>query len=293
MKTNKDNRKLSHSQNFLRSSEFVGNLIDKTTISKEDLVIEIGSGKGVITSELAKKAGRVVGVEYDQRLTIELKERFLNNPKIEIIQADFLRWNLPEGPYKVFANIPFNMTADIVNKLLFVSNPPIASYLIMQDRAAERFIGAPAYMNSQISILLQPFYDMSVLAKIDRREFEPVPRVNIVLARFVKKSKSIVDMQNKQLYQDFVIYGYNQWKPTMLDAFAEIFTRKQLDIISRNFGLKGLKPSGLSVGQWVEMFDSFVKLVSKDKKNIIRGSEARLRSLQQKMQKQYRTRIKL
>lgn len=292
MKIKKVNRKLSHSQNFLKSPEFVGNLIDKTTISDKDLVVEIGPGRGAITLELAKRASRVIGVEYDQKLASSLKSRFANNPKVEIVQADFLRWNLPKGPYKVFANIPFNMTADMVNRLLFASNPPQATYLIMQDRAAERFIGTPVFANSQISILLQPFYDMSVLVKIDRREFRPIPKINAVLAGFIKKYKPTVDMQYRQLYRDFVIYGYNQWQPTILDAFREIFTKKQLDLVSKKFDLAELKPSELTIDQWLGIFEVFIEFAPKEKRSIVSGAEKRLRFTQRRMQKQYRTRIR-
>jgi len=290
MKINKDNRKLFHSQNFLKSSEFVRSLIGKTTISSEDLVVEIGPGKGVITLELAKRAGRVVGIEYDQNLATSLKLKFANNPEVEIIKADFLEWDLPKVPYKVFANIPFDLTAEIINKLLFASNPPTACYLIMQDKAAERFIGAPLFTNSQISILLQPFYEMSILVKINRREFEPIPKINAVLAGFIKKNKPIVNMQSWQLYLDFVIYGYNRWEPTILVTLREVFTKKQLDLVSRNFGLAGLKPSELTVNQWVGMFETFIKFVSNEKQDIVRGAEKRLRFAQRGMQKQYRTR---
>ena len=287
-----NDRKLSHSQNFLISPEFVGNLIDKTTISDRDLVIEVGPGKGVITNELSRRAQRVIGVEYDPKLAERLKTGLTNNSNIEIIHADFLKWNLPQGPYKVFANIPFNMTADIVNKLLVSSNSPQDTYLIMQDKAAERFIGAPVSTNSQMSILLQPFYDMSILTKIDRSHFQPIPKVNIVLVRFKGKDNQLVDPKLKQLYRDFVIYGYNQWQPTLLDAFKKVLTNKQLSIVSKSFGLKGLKPSELTINQWLGMFNSFVKFMSDDKKNIVSGAENRLIFSQRGIQKEHRTRRK-
>lgn len=291
MKINTRNvRELSHSQNFLKSSEFVRNLIDKTTISDRDLVVEIGPGKGIITLELAKKAGWVIGVEYDQRLAVILKAKFASNPKVNIIQADFLKWDLPKESYKVFANIPFNMTADIVNKLLNSPSSPEVTYLIMQDEAAERFIGFPVGVNTQASILLQPFYKMSIITKIDCSQFEPVPSVDIVLAEFEKKVNPMVDVKYRQTYRDFVIYGYNQWRPTLLNAFGEVFTNKQLNIISRNLGIKVKKPSEVKIEEWIGLFDTFIKFVPEDKKNIVIGAEKRLQLLQKGMEKRYRTR---
>lgn len=283
-------RQISHSQNFLRSSEFVGNLIEKTNIGPDDVVVEIGPGTGVITRELAKRAKKIIGVELDQTLAADLKAEFATTPNVEIIEADFLHWNLPNRPYKVFANIPFNMTADMVNYLLKAPNPPEATYLIMQSAAAERFIGPPHGPTSQASVFLYPFYAMGIISRIDRKKFTPAPAVDIVLAQFVKRKESLVDPRLAPLYRDFAVYGYNQWKPTLLEGLQGVFTKKQLNIIARNTGIVGLKPSEVLAEAWVELFESFVKFVPEDRKAKVKGAEKRLRSKQGKMKKDHRTR---
>lgn len=138
-----ENRKLSHSQNFFRRARDVERLLDRSGIGAEDLVIEIGPGRGMITECLAKRAGRVVAVEVDPVLAGQLHVKFHGRKNIEIIQADFLRWPLPSDPYKVFANIPFNMTADMLKRLLFSDRPPLAVYVVMQRQAALKYVGRP------------------------------------------------------------------------------------------------------------------------------------------------------
>ena len=287
---NKDKRQLSHSQNFLKNPKFVGILIDRTDIEKDDLVIEIGPGKGIITAELSKRAGKVIAIEYDANLVKSLKESFSNHPNVEIVEANFIHWKLPNHRYKVFSNIPFNMTADIVNKLLSAKKPPKTAYLIMQDKAAGRFMGPPYGPTSQTSVLLQPFYDMKIITKIDRKKFYPVPNVNVVLSKFKKREEVLINSKYQSLYKDFVVYGYNQWKPTLLEAFRGIFTEKQLNVIAQNLKLGGLKPSELTLDQWLKIFETFIKLVPQDKKNLIKGAEKKLRSKQKGMQKVFRTR---
>lgn len=285
-----EGRKLSHSQNFLKNPGFVRGLIEKANINEGDYVVEIGSGKGIITLELSKTAGRVIGVEIDSGLARNLRTRFSKANNVEIIEADFLTWELPKRPYKVFANIPFNMTADIVNRLLSSSNPPEVAYLIMQDKAAGRFMGPPFGSRSQISTSLQPFYDMDIVVKINRREFSPVPNINAVLARFQKKENPLVSFKQQQAYRDFVVYGYNQWKPTLTEALEGIFSRKQLSIMERSYHLRGLKPSEVDVEQWMGIFDTFMKYVPDNKKKLVIGAERRQKTKQAGMQKEYRTR---
>ena len=219
-----DARQLWQSQNFLRRPEFVRSLIEKTDIGVNDLVVEIGPGTGIITQQLAQRAQHVVGVEIDERLATNLRLDFANKTNVSIVRADFLRWQPPKKPYKVFANIPFNMTADIVSKLTEDRHPPEVAYLVIQDKAAERFAGRPVgKVDTQSSILLKAGYEIGVVARIDRREFTPTPRVDTVLAMFKKRPSFLVEPQNYQLFRDFVIYGYNQWQPTVLDSFKRVF----------------------------------------------------------------------
>ena len=283
-------RKLFHSQNFLKSPNFVKGLIDKTGIDANDLVVEIGPGKGVITKLLANKAGRVIGVEIDDGLFADLRKQFQEYPNVEIIRADFLKWELPPEPYKVFSNIPFNMTTDIVIKLLSTGNPPMVTYLVMQDKAAERFIGDPLSKNTQMSILLKPHFEMAIVARIDKKQFVPVPQVSAVLAMFKRREAPLVKPQLTQLFRDFVVYGYNQWKPTVLEAFEKIFSHKQRAVLEKTANIRGAKPRDLNLDQWLVLFTAFVDHVSDDKKDTVEGAEERLKKQQGKLQKQFRTR---
>ncbi|BCX14635.1 MAG: ribosomal RNA small subunit methyltransferase A [Patescibacteria group bacterium] len=281
-------RELWQSQNFLRRPEFVASLVERTDITRDDLVIEIGPGKGIITQQLARRARRVIAVEIDKGLAGNLRASFQNSPNVEIVEADFLKWWLPREPYKVFSNIPFNMTADIVRRLTEDRNPPLVAYLIMQDKAAFRFMGRPK--DSQTSILLKPWFEVEIVANIDRREFTPVPKINAVLAKFRKREQPLVKPEFCQWFRDFVVYGYNQWKPTILDAFREVFSPKQRNILERELRIRGARPSDLTLEQWLKLFETFCVYVPSDKKEVVKGAEERLKRQQGSLKKRHRTR---
>ncbi len=283
-----DNHELWQSQNFLRRPEFVGSLIERTIIKNSDLVVEIGPGKGIITHELAKRAGKVVAVEVDPRLAASLKASFQDTKNIQIIEADFLKWRLPDNLYKVFSNIPFNMTADIIRKLTEDRNPPQVAYLVMQDKAAFRFMGRPK--NSQTSILITPWFEIRIISNIDRREFIPIPNINAVLAKFEKREQPLVKEEYRQTFRDFVVYGYNQWQPNILDAFKELFSPRQRSILERELKIRNLKPSDLTIEQWLKLFETFLNFVPQEKKDIVRGTERKLKEQQKRLQKWHRTR---
>src|SRR5437773_2602210 len=134
---------IRYSQNFLKDRRLLDRLLGASSIRTEELVIDIGAGRGLITQRLEALGAKVLAIERDSRLAAALRDRFARSASVTVCEADFLRIGLPMGPYKVFANIPFNLTAGIVAKLTTVANPPEDSYLAMQREAAERFTGDP------------------------------------------------------------------------------------------------------------------------------------------------------
>ncbi|MDD5467697.1 MAG: rRNA adenine dimethyltransferase family protein [Anaerolineales bacterium] len=282
-------RELKHSQNFIRQPRIVVELLELTNIGSSDLVVEIGPGKGMITQELLKRAGRVIAVERDPQLAKELS--LLNTQgNLTLVVGDFMEWELPSGEYKVFSNPPFNYTADIVSKLTSSKRMPVDMYLFMQEAAAHRFAGVPYEKNSQISILLSIDFQVEILRKISSNYFEPRPNVTIVFVHFAKRAAPLLAKGDRQYFRDFVVYGYNQWAPTVIDAFKNIFSKKQWSIIIRTLDLTGKKPTELTFEQWIELFGVFKRFVNKAKKSQVYGSEARLKKTQEKLTKIYRTR---
>lgn len=282
-------RLVEHSQNFIRRPELVRRLLGLTNISHADLVVEIGPGKGMITRELVKQAGEVIAIERDQRFIQDLS--FLNKQRnFCLVVGDFLEWRLPQTQYKIFSNIPFNYTADIVNKITSSNILPTDIYLIMQEQAAHRFIGRPYHENSLISTLIALDFVVEIQYKINRESFEPKPNVDIVFVHFESHSNPGIRDEERQLFRDFVVYGYTQWAPSVLDSFKNVFSSRQRSIIAKSQKLEGLKPTELTIDQWIGLFKAFRQFVSESKKQIVRGSEAHLKKQQNKLQKSYRTR---
>lgn len=224
------------SQNFFVNRKLVKQLVRGSSISPSDTVLEIGSGTGIITQELLHITTHVIPIEKDPKLT--------KHPQ------DFLTYPLPKYPYKVFSNIPFSITGDIIRKLLQSPNPPTDCYLIMQSQAAAKFIIQPK-ANTLAAILYYPFWDIQIIHRFSRTDFSPVPAVDSVLVRFTPKPSSL----NKFHYWDFVVYN---------------FTHNKL--------AKFVSPA-----QWLADF-------KRSDRRIVSGSYARLLEEQSKLQKIHRTR---
>ena len=108
-----------HTQNFITSKKNIYNILSQTSIGKDDHIIEVGSGKGHFTKEIAKRSQFLTAIEIDERLCGITEERVAPCNNVKIIGKDILKFVFPQDKgYKVFGNIPYNISTDIVKKLL-------------------------------------------------------------------------------------------------------------------------------------------------------------------------------
>lgn len=264
MTTTRHNR-LKFAQNFLKNPSYVRYLIGLSSVSANDHVLEIGAGSGIITAELAPVARRVTALEVDKALFAQVQEKLTPFENVTIKPLDILRYRLPNKAYKVFANIPFNITAEIVDKLLGSDFAPTHAYLIVQQEAAEKFVYA-----AEASALWQPFYDFEILTKIGRNRFQPMPSVDAALLGIVKRTEPHVAHADIKTYQRFVSFAYRAWKKDLKTAYRAIFTYNQWKRLAKDgrFDVNA-KPTDLNAAQWVQLFRYFQVGVSAEKKMVL------------------------
>lgn len=283
------NTKLSHSQNFLRDTGLVEKLVQKSSLTNKDVALEIGPGKGIITNILAKHSKNVVAVEADKNLYTELREKFASFSNVEIYYKNFLDFSLPKYEYKVFSNIPFNITADIIKKLLDNPNSPTDSYLIVQKEAAEKYGGFKS--ETLFSILHKPWFTFSKVYEFQRSDFSPRPAVDTVLFRIEKLEKPIIDNQNAEAFRDFVCFGFSSMKLNLKKGYKNIFGHVQFLRLATDFGFNPLvKPTDLNFEQWVGIFNYFLHNVEKFRQIKTTGAYEKLLAQQKSLQKIHRTR---
>jgi 16S rRNA A1518/A1519 N6-dimethyltransferase RsmA/KsgA/DIM1 with predicted DNA glycosylase/AP lyase activity len=127
----------------------------------------------------------------------------LHISNVIVFQGDILTFDLPQTPYKIFAGIPYNLSADILHKIVSAKNPPLSSYLIVQQEFAEKVIPSNEN-NSQLSILLGIQFEAHILHYLRPGDFYPRPRVKSVLLEITKLSQPLI-LADQQLFRDFVI----------------------------------------------------------------------------------------
>lgn len=283
-------RSVAYSQNLLIADKLVEKLVSHSTINQNDTVLEIGAGKGIITKELLKKAGNVVVFEIDQEFVDILK--LIPDNKLIVKNGNFLDFDLPKDKYKVFANIPFNKTSEIIKRLLFSNNPPTDTYLVVQKEAVERFAGKPFdNKNSLLSALFNPWFEFSIAHKFNRNDFKPMPNVDTVLLNIKLRSNSKVLDQDKEAYRDFVVFGFNQMTPNILEGLSKVINKNHITNLFNKLNIQtNLKPTELDKDVWINIFD-LLKYQKQNKRNLIKNSYTKWVKLQENIEKINRTRV--
>ncbi|HET7036456.1 MAG TPA: 23S ribosomal RNA methyltransferase Erm [Thermomicrobiaceae bacterium] len=282
-------KRSSHAQNFLARPAVARQIIARAEIEPDDLVIEIGAGRGMLTRALAGSCRQVLAIEKDGTLARRLAREVRPHGNVALVEGDFLDLPLPLTPYKVVANIPFNITAAIVARLTQAGNPPEEAVLVVQREAAERFVGQPR--QTLAAVLLQPWFELSIAARLRQNDFVPPPRVEVVLLRFSKRGPPLVAPEDAQDYRDFVTYGFTAWKPTLREAYGTVIPPAQQARLAEDIHLDLCRrPSEVDFDRWLALFRALRRPASPTRWRVIAGAEERLRARQEGLIKPHRGR---
>jgi 23S rRNA (adenine-N6)-dimethyltransferase len=243
------------SQHFLRSGALASRLVAQTRVAGRDLVVEIGPGRGALTTELAHRCRELIAVELDSRLCRLLRERFRNEAHVTIVQGDFLRFELPTGPYTVVGSIPFSRTSAIMRRLLDGPSPPTDAHLVTQREAAHRFAGSPCAPESLQSLLLKPEWHVEIVRQLRRTDFDPPPSVDTVVLWLARRIRPLVHDTERASYRHFVKACFGQGGNTIRQCLRSTFTPSQIRKLSSDLRFRReASPSELTFDQWLGLF---------------------------------------
>lgn len=175
----------SRGQNFLTDKNILKKILAAAELQSKETVIEIGAGTGALTEELAARAGRVIAFEIDKKLAPLLKEKFKDFKNVEIVEGDILKYpisNILTSPFKVVANIPYNITSAILEKFLSAEHKPSLMALLVQREVAERVCALPGEM-SFLSAMVQYYGQPKMAARVPAGAFWPKPKVESAILK--------------------------------------------------------------------------------------------------------------
>jgi len=206
-------------------------------------VLDLGAGSGVLTTALARRAGRVVAVEIDLGLAAQLERRL---PDIEVVVADALRLPLPREPFKVVANLPFDGATAILRRLLDPRAALVTADVVVEwGLACKR---AAVWPSTQLSAYWGAWFELSVSRRLPRCVFAPPPSVDAGVLQIIRRSEPLIPAVERHVYEAFLARGYRE-------GLRGILLPRELKRLAIELGFdRQARPRDLDVRQWAELY---------------------------------------
>lgn len=259
-------------QHWLKSEKVLQKIVAAADIKYSDRILEIGAGTGILTSYLLELSAAVTSVEIDRNLNQKLVKKFGERDNFLLLQGDFLTLNIPElleqfpkfqSHNKVVANIPYNITGLILEKLFgSIYEPAITNYesvvLLIQKEVGDRLVAKPgtkAY--SALSVRMQYLTDCSLVCDVPAKAFYPPPKVDSVVVELRPK---IIDPPAKdpRLLGTLIKLGFSNRRKMLRNNLKSLISVENLTTLLSELAIDPqARAENLSVRNWIDLSNNF------------------------------------
>jgi 23S rRNA (adenine-N6)-dimethyltransferase len=237
----------AYGQNFLSSPAALDKVVDAACLKPDDLVYEVGAGRGHLTSLLVAGAGQVVAFEVDPSFSIPSARN------LEVRFEDFLRAVPPSSPFSVVGNIPYALTAGVVRWCLAAPSLRAATLVTQLEYARKRTGDYGRW--SKLTIATWPTHSWEFAGRLPRTAFRPVPRVDGGLLRLVQRDVPLVLPRDLPAYESFVECGFGGVGGSLAASLSRRYGRRRVESAFRANRLSLDMPVGPAwPEQWLNLF---------------------------------------
>jgi 23S rRNA (adenine-N6)-dimethyltransferase len=250
-------------QHLLHNKKLLAGIAEEAGIGPDDLVLELGAGKGALTEFISRRAKKVLAVEYDKKFIKKLEDNLPDSGNTMIIHQDILKISLPREPFIVVSNIPYAITTPIMKKLLNNPSSPFQKGLIVMEKgAAKRFTSD--HVKDPYVIAWRMWFDIRYVRGISRKNFSPPPKVDAALVSMTRKAEPLVPYRDYLIVWGLAAYVLRNPSLSVGDALRGVFTAPQITRLKRNLRIKSEIPvAALTENQWGMIYDTMIKHVPK------------------------------
>ncbi|UCH50871.1 MAG: ribosomal RNA small subunit methyltransferase A [Chloroflexota bacterium] len=256
--------KKSLGQNFLVDDAVLNIIVEAAELSREDVVIEIGPGLGILTVELAQRAGNVVAVELDTKLASLLRSRLGSLANLRVINADMLKLTLSqllegENKYKVVANLPYYITSPVLRYFVEASPKPSLMVVMLQKEVGEAIVAVPGQM-SLLAISLQMYSKPKIVSHVPSRCFYPQPKVDSVILRLDMLPEPAVKVADINDFFEVVRCGFSSPRKQLHNSLAHGLGAKPAEVallLERTDIDPKRRAETLSLEEWAKLYEAW------------------------------------
>lgn len=243
-------------QHWLRDRDILAAIADDAELLPDDTVLEIGPGLGTLTSELLRRTGSVVAVEFDPDLARKLPGQFPGK-NLTVVHEDILQFDLGALPagYKVVANVPYYITSKIIETLMTAENKPSLVVILVQKEVAQR-VAARAGDMSILAVSAQVFAEAHLGVEVSREFFTPPPKVDSQVVVLRTREHPLVAPEDEKAFFRVVKAGFSAKRKKLRSSIAAglAISKPAAEELLRHADINPeLRAEDLSIDDWLRL----------------------------------------
>jgi 16S rRNA (adenine1518-N6/adenine1519-N6)-dimethyltransferase len=255
--------KKSLGQNFLIDKNIQKKIVHACGLAKDDIVLEIGAGRGDLTVHLAKAAKKVYALEVDQRLCLLLAMRLMAYDNCQVIQKDILKFDINKfveenkikPKIKVIGNIPYYISSPIIERLIEYRQVISAAFLTAQKEFGQRAKASPgSKVYGSFSCFVQYYCACKMLFEIKRNCFQPAPNVDSGFLSLEFRQKPLFLVQDEEKLFKLIRTAFNQRRKTLRNSLEGLVSQERLEHFFQEAGIdQNVRPEELSLQEFANL----------------------------------------
>ena len=240
-------------QHFLTDPGVIHAIVDAIAPQSDDVIVEIGPGRGAITEPLAARAGHLHCIELDRDLAAALRRRWSDEPGVTIHEADALEFDFETlgDELRIVGNLPYNISTPLLFHLLASRDSIRDMHFMLQKEVVDRIAAAPgskAY--GRLGIMLGCYLDAAPMFDVEPGSFDPPPAVMSAIVNLRPKPDAAVRIDDEALLGEVVATAFSQRRKTLRNALKTLIDETGLEELGID---AGLRPEMLAVGDYVAL----------------------------------------
>ena len=236
-------------QSFLMEQNVIRKIAALVNVTKNDIVVEIGAGIGVLTEDLAQNAAKLIAVEMDDKLIEVLKDKLLKYNNVQIYSGDILKFDFGaivrdgEQKIKVIGNVPYNISSPVLFHLLSFRKIIDSFVLMLQKEVIQRLVAPPGGKDYGVpSVILQMFASVEKVLDVPAGCFYPRPKVESSVIKGFFLERPLVELANEEFFIRLVRDAFAQRRKMLINNLKK---SKLLEGVSESFLKEALKLAGI------------------------------------------------
>ncbi|MFN3361229.1 MAG: 16S rRNA (adenine(1518)-N(6)/adenine(1519)-N(6))-dimethyltransferase RsmA [Pseudanabaenaceae cyanobacterium] len=251
-------------QHWLREEGVLAAIVAAAALTPTDRVLEIGPGTGNLTARILPLVGHLTAIELDRDLCQHLRSRF-TSPHFRLLEGDILQLPIPKEINKVVANIPYNITGEILQLLLGTISKPVQQFetivLLVQREIAERLTSQPGTSSyGALTVRCQYLAACQWIRDVPPSCFTPPPKVHSAVIKLTPRPPQLLP-QSPPWLETILRVGFAQKRKMLRNNLQSLLDRAHLLHIFNDLGIsETARAENLSLEQWIKLADATLSL---------------------------------